>query len=153
MELRPLFNTEITLIWLPFCYSAETTQIWCYHNSNFKFSKISIWHYDHSNMMIPQFHIYIFSSSRKILKEYLYTVKIILNSDETLLFRKGLWSWKYSLFWRDIHYRSDYLFKTFLNSEGTLYRIGTKVLRTLLFSKRQKNEMRRRIAPQHKSEG
>jgi len=52
--------------------------------------KISIWHYDHSNMVIPPFQIFNFSSIRKILKEYLYTVKIILNSDGTLLFQKGL---------------------------------------------------------------
>jgi len=32
----------------------------------------------------------------------------------------------------------DYVFKTFLSSEGTLYRIGTKVLRTLLIPKGQK---------------
>jgi len=32
----------------------------------------------------------------------------------------------------------DYVFKTFLNSEGTIYRIGTKVLRTLLISKGHK---------------
>jgi len=52
-----------------------------------------------------------------------------------------------------VYYRRDYVFKTLLNSEGTLYRIGTKVLRTLLFSNGQKQEMRRRITRQHKLEG
>jgi hypothetical protein len=52
-------------------------------------SNISIWLYDHSNMVIPPFPLFNFSSNRKILKEYLYTVKIILNSDGTLLFQKG----------------------------------------------------------------
>jgi len=33
--------------------------------------------------------LFYFSSSRKLLKEYLYIVKIILNSDGTLLFQKG----------------------------------------------------------------
>jgi len=47
----------------------------------------------------------------------------------------------------------DYVFKTFLNSEGTSYRIGAKVLRTLLFPKGHKKVMRRRIARQHKLEG
>jgi len=52
---------------------------------------------------------------------------------------------------KDIHYRMDYVFKNLLNSEEILYRIGTKVLRTLLFSKGQK-KMRRRITRQHKLE-
>jgi len=38
----------------------------------------------------------------------------------------------------DVYYRRDYVFKTFLSSEGRLYRIGTKVLRTLLIPKGQK---------------
>jgi len=40
----------------------------------------------------------------------------------------------------DVYYQRDYVFKTFLSSEGTLYRIGTNVLRTLLISKGQKKE-------------
>jgi len=27
---------------------------------------------------------------------------------------------------KDVYYRRDYVFKTFLSSEGTLYRIGTR---------------------------
>jgi len=86
----------------------------------FKFSKISIWYYSHWNMPIPPFWLSNFSKSRKISKEYLYTVKTILNSDGALLFQKRLWSWKYLLFWRSI------------------YHIEIKVLRTLLIQKRQK---------------
>jgi len=77
------------MVLLPLSYGAETTHIWCYHHSNFNFSKVSIWHYDHSNMVIPPFPPFDFSSI-KILKEYLYTVKIILNFDGTLLFQKGI---------------------------------------------------------------
>ena len=53
------------------------------------------------------------------------------------------------------HYYSkrDYDLKSTHYSEGTLFGIGTKVLRTLLFSKGQKKEIRRRIARQHKLEG
>ena len=36
--------------------------------------------------------------------------------------------------------KGHYVFNTFLSSEGTLYRIGTKVLRTLLIPKGQKKE-------------
>jgi len=71
------------MVLLPLSYGAETTHIWCYHHSNFNFSKVSIWHYDHSNMAIPPFPLFDFSSI-KILKEYLYTIKIILNFDGTL---------------------------------------------------------------------
>jgi len=76
------------MILLPLCYGAETTHIWCNRHSNFNFFKVSIWHYDHSNMVIPPFPLFDFFSI-KILKEYLYTVKIILNFDGTLLFQKG----------------------------------------------------------------
>ena len=34
-----------------------------------------------------------------------------------------------------MYYRRDYVFKTILNSEGTLNRKGTMILRTLLISK------------------
>ena len=37
-----------------------------------------------------------------------------------------------------MYYRRDYVFKTILNSEGTLNRKGTMVLRTLLIPKGQK---------------
>jgi len=47
---------------------------------------------------------------------------------------------KYYLFRKDITYRRDYAFKTFLNSEGTLHRIGTTVLRTLLILNGRKKD-------------
>ena len=47
----------------------------------------------------------------------------------------------------------DYELKTIINSEETLNRKGTMVLRTLLIPKGQKKEMMRRIARQHKLEG
>jgi hypothetical protein len=143
MVLKPLkYGNRV--LW-PLYYGAKTTQIWCYHHSNFKFSKISIWYYDYSKMVMSPFRLFNFSSSRKILEEYLYTVKIILNSDGTVLFQKGFWSYKYYLFRRDIYYRRDYVLNTFYNSEGTLYWIGTKVIRTLLILKGQKREKRSRI--------
>jgi len=43
------------MVLLPLYYSVETTQIWCYHHFNFKFSKPSIWYYNHSNTAIPPF--------------------------------------------------------------------------------------------------
>jgi len=45
----------------------------------------------------------------------------------------------------------DYVFKNILNSEGTLNRKGTMVVRTLLILKGQKKEMKRRKTRQHKS--
>jgi len=53
---------------------------------------------------------------------------------------------KYYLFRKDITYQRDYALKTFFNSEGTLHRIGTTVLRTLLILNGQQKKMRRRIA-------
>jgi len=47
---------------------------------------------------------------------------------------------KYYLFRKDITYRRDYALQTFLNSEGTLYRIGTTVFRTLLILRGQKKD-------------
>jgi len=70
-------------------------------------------------MVIPSFPIFKFSSN-KILKEYLYTVKIIINSDGTLLFQKGTMILIVLLFRRDLYYQRDYVFKTILNFEGTL---------------------------------
>jgi len=99
------------MVLLPLCYGAETTQIWCYHHSNFNFSKVSIWHHDHSNMVISPFPLFNFSSV-KILKEYLYTFKIIINSDGSLLFQKR-----------------DYDLNSTLYSEGTYIIEGTMFLR------------------------
>jgi len=132
------------MVLLPLCYGAETTHIWCNHHSNFNFSKVSIWHYDHSNMVIPPFPLFNFSSI-KILKEYLYTVKIIHNFDGTLLFQKG------TMILKILFIPKGLCFKTILNSEGTLNRKVTMVLRTLLIPKGQKKEMKRRKTRQHKS--
>jgi len=69
-----------------------------------------------------------------------------------LLYRKWTMILIYYLFRRDLYYQRDYVFKTILNSEGTLNRKGTMVLRTLLISKGQKKkEMNRRKTRQHKS--
>ena len=73
-----------------------------------------MWHYDHSNMAIPPFPLFDFSSI-KILKEYLYTVKIILNSDGTL--------------------KRDYDLTSTLYSEGTYIIERTMFLRPFLISK------------------
>jgi hypothetical protein len=140
------------MVLLPLCYGAETTQIWCYHHSNlsspnyqYGITTTQIWWYHH-------FNLFNFSSNKKILKQYLYTVKIFLNSHMHYCFKRDYDLKSTFLFRRDIRYRRDCVFKTFLNSEGTLYRLGTKVLRTLLFPKGQKKEMRRRIGRQHKLE-
>jgi hypothetical protein len=61
-------------------------------------------------------HIYVY------IYKHTHTVKIIINSDVTLLFQKGTMILKYSLFRRDINYQRDYALKTILDAEGTLYR-------------------------------
>jgi len=53
---------------------------------------------------------------------------------------------KYYLFRRDINNGRDYTLKTILNSEGTINRKGTMVLRPLLIPKGQKKDKRKKIA-------
>jgi len=89
-------------------------------------------------MVIPPFPLFNFFSI-KILKEYLYTVKIILNSDGTFLFQKRDYDLNNTLYFEGTDIIEGTMFlKTILNSEGTLNRKGTMVLRTLLISKGQK---------------
>jgi len=144
MVLRPLFNTETTLIW--YCYHSimvlrplkygVTTIL------TLSSPKLSIWYYDHENTVILPFKLFNFSSNRNILKEYLYIFKIIFNFDRTFIVPNGPTILKVLLFWRVLHYRRDYVFKTFLNFEGMLYRIGTNVLinNTLIFEGRREKE-------------
>ena len=118
--LRPLIygvTTILTLISLKYQYGTTTTQIWWYHH----------------------FHLLI-SPQLKYWKNIYIPLRSFLTPTGHYYSKKGLWSYWYSLFRRDLYYRRDYVFKTILNSEGTLNRKGTMVLRTLLIPKGQKKE-------------
>jgi len=94
------------MLLLPLYYGAETAQIWSYHHSNIKFSKLSIWYYDHSNMVIPPISNFQFLLNQK-------NIYILLKS---FLIMMG-----------------HYCFKRDYDLKGTLYFEGIYIIERLCF--------------------
>ena len=69
------------MVLLPLYYGVETTQIWCYHHSNFNFSNhgtmtTQIWCYYHSNLTFS-----------RIEEEYIFKIIFIEPEKGTMILK------------------------------------------------------------------
>jgi len=96
---------------------------------------ILIINFSNYDTMITQIWFYTILTSNLFKNWRRIYFKIIHNFEGTMILN-------YCLFRRTSTYRRDYELKTIINSEGTLNRKGTMVLKTLLIPKGQKMRWR-----------